>query len=323
MAVHHNRINDNRLGVTALLPHDALSRLLLLHPVRTELDTRCRINAPWRMAHPAEQPFVAPYHLVVEGTALVDIDGHDSLELHAGDMLVFPHGHAHRLYTSDADENTPMHTVYREALVAKIGNEGAGPLTDILCGQFHFDVSGSKTLVDALPDIVHVRTAGRHEFVGLQALVTLLRDETNEALPGASAVVSHLASALFLLLLRAWLEQAHAIPGLFALLADAKLSQALHVMLAEPGKYWTLEELAGHCSMSRATFVRLFPDVAGTTPGNLLMRIRMIQAGQWLSRTNMSIGEIGESVGYRSEAAFNRAFKRYSGIGPGQYRRGT
>lgn len=273
------------------------------------------------MAHPAEQPYVAPYHLVVEGEALADIEGHETVELHAGDMLVLPHGHAHRLYTPGADDKTPAHTVYRESTVAQAGNSGDGPLTDILCGQFRFDISGSKTLLDALPDVVLVRTAGRHEFAGLQVLVTLLRDETNEALPGASAVVSHLASALFLLLLRAWLEQARAVPGLFALLADARLSHALHGMLADPGKAWTLEQLARHCSMSRATFVRMFPSVAGSTPADLLMRIRMTQAGQWLNRTDRSIGEISESVGYRSEAAFNRAFKRYAGMGPGQYRR--
>ncbi|WP_082377886.1 AraC family transcriptional regulator [Pseudomonas sp. RIT-PI-q] len=306
---------------TPLLAHDALSRLLLLHPVRTELDTRCRFNAPWKMIHKAEKPFVAPYHLVVEGEALVDIEGRESITLRAGDVLVFPHGHAHRLYTMDAVENSPMHPVYKEAIVTHAENTGVGPLTEILCGQFHFEAPGSKALVDALPDVIHISTAGRHEFLRLQALVSLLRDETNEALPGASAVVSHLASALLLLLLRAWLEQAHVMPGMFALLADPRLSQALHGILTDPGKPWTLEELANHCQMSRATFVRLFPSIAGTTPGDLLMRVRMIQAGQWLSRTRMSIGEICDCVGYRSEAAFNRAFKRFAGVGPGQYRR--
>jgi AraC family transcriptional activator of mtrCDE len=303
-----------------LLSHDALSRLILLYPVRTELDTRCYFNAPWRVAHPAEQQYVAPYHLIVEGSALVDIQGHDTITLQAGDMLMLPRGHAHRLYTPDADDTTPLYTMYREAPVARLGNTAGGPLTDILCGQFHFNVSGSQTLVDALPDIVLVRTAGRQEFVGLQALVTLLRDETNEARPGASAVVSHLASALFLLFLRAWLEQARAAPGLFSLLADPRLNPALHGMLAEPGKAWTLEQLAQECSMSRATFLRMFRSAAGTTPGALLLHIRMTQAGKWLGSTHLSIAEIGEAVGYQSDAAFNRAFKRCYGVGPGLFR---
>jgi AraC family transcriptional activator of mtrCDE len=301
--------------------HDTLSRLLLLHPVRTELDTRCRFRAPWRMAYPAEQPHVAPYHLVVEGMALVEIEGHAPLELQAGDMLVFPHGHAHELHTSDANEATPVHRMYNETSLAQMGNDAGGTLTDILCGQFHFDMSGSHILVDAMPDVVLVRTAGRHELQGLQALVTLLRDETNEARPGSSAVVSNLASALFLLLLRAWLEQDHTSPGLFSLVADEKLKYALHSMLAEPGQAWTLESLAAKCNMSRATFVRNFRSIAGTTPGDVLSHIRMTQANHWLSRTQMSIAEISGAVGYKSEAAFNRSFKRVYGMGPGLFRR--
>lgn len=253
---------------------------------------------------------------------MVDIDGHGPLALQTGDMLVFPRGHAHLLYTPDSDDTTPMYTMYRETPVVRLTNEAAGPATDILCGQFHFDAAGSRTLIDALPDVVLVRTTDRTEFVGLQALVKLLRDETNEPRPGASAVVSHLASALLLLLLRAWLEQAHTVPGLFSLLADPRLSRALHEMLAEPGRGWTLEQLAKVCGMSRATFVRSFRLVAGTTPAELLLSIRMTQAAQWLDRTHRSIGDISESVGYQSEAAFNRAFKRRYGIGPGLFRRG-
>jgi AraC family transcriptional activator of mtrCDE len=241
--------------------------------------------------------------------------------MQAGDMLVLPRGHAHRLYTSGADQTTPVQKVFQEASIAQVGNEGAGERSDILCGQFHFEASASRTLVAALPDIVLVRTAGRQDFAGLQVLVGLLRDETNELRPGANAVISHLASALFSLLLRAWLEQASAAPGLFALLGDPRLSQAFHDMLSEPGKAWSLEQLAQRCSMSRATFVRVFRSVAGATPGDLLLHIRMAQAAQWLNQSRQSIGAISEAVGYQSEAAFNRAFKRYTGVGPGQYRR--
>ncbi|WP_423195242.1 Putative araC-like transcription regulator [Cupriavidus sp. H19C3] len=301
--------------------HDTLSQLLLLHPVRTELDTRCRFRAPWQMAYPAERPHVAPYHLVVEGSALVDVAGHDTITLQAGDMLVFPHGRAHRLYTRGADSAMQTHAMYQESLVAQLANDAGGQLTDILCGQFHFDAAGSQALADAMPEVVLVRTAGKHEFQGLQALVTLLRDETSEARPGSSAVVSHLASALFLLLLRAWLAQAQPAPGLFALGADARLHHALHAMLGEPGHAWTLEALAARCSMSRATFVRTFRTVAGATPGEVLGHIRMTQASQWLLGTQKSIAEIGEAVGYQSDAAFNRGFKRVFGVGPGHYRR--
>lgn len=282
---------------------DALSRLLSLHPIRTALDTRCRGAAPWSVDHVVQSHGTAPYHLVVEGGAWLEMEGQAPLRLRSGDMLVLPRGHAHTLRVG-ADDGPPD-----------------GAVTDILCGQFHFGAAAANTLIGALPDVLLIRTGCSPEFAGLQALVPLLRDESSASKPGANAVVSHLASALFALILRAWLKQADAVPGLFALLADPRLAPALQGMLATPERAWTMEQLAQLCHMSRSTFLRAFRKVAAATPGELLMRVRMAQAAQWLKQAHRGIGEISEAVGYQSEAAFNRAFKRYMGAGPGQYRR--
>lgn len=83
---------------------------------------------------------------------------------------------------------------------------------------------------------------------------------------------------------------------------------------------WSLDRLAQLCNMSRSTFMRAFRKVAGVTPGELLARLRMAQAAQWLKQGQRSVGEVGAAVGYESEAAFHRAFKRHMGKGPGQYR---
>lgn len=300
---------------------DSLSRLLSLHPVQTALDNRCRLSAPWQMNRAAKPYGVAPYHLVVEGRARVDIPGHPPLDLMAGDMLVLPRGQAHRLYIPDGHDGADLRTVSDAVTVTHIDNDDARPATDVLCGEFRFGETSSNTLIGALPDVLLVRTGDRQEFRGLKALVSLLRDEASELRPGASTVVSHLASALFSLLLRAWLAQASGVSGVFALLTDPRLKQALHDMLAEPATPWTLEKLAERCHMSRSTFVRAFRAVSGTTPADLLMRVRMAQAAQRLRQTHLEIAEIGEAAGYMSEAAFNRAFKRYMGVGPGRYRR--
>lgn len=302
---------------------DALSRLLSLHPVQTALDNRCLMEAPWSIEHLAQPYGVAPYHLVVEGRTWLAVDGHDRVELVAGDLLMLPHGHAHRLYVDEANDTCAASRQLDAPDVAHVANATGGPVTDILCGQFQFGSAAASTLIGALPDVVLIRTAGRSEFAGLQALVTLLRDEASSSRPGRSAVISHLASALFSLILRAWIEQAGTVPGLFALLADKRLSQALHDMLQTPQKAWSVEQLAQCCHMSRSTFVRLFRTLSGLTPGDVLMRIRMAQASIWLKQAYLGVGEISEAVGYQSEAAFNRAFKRYLGVGPGQYRRGA
>ena len=299
---------------------DTLSRLLSLYPLSTSLDVRCHFGAPWVLEHAAVASGIAPYHLVVSGTAWLDAEGQTGIALAAGDIVVFPKGSAHRLYAGIGDV-MPQRYLPGPQVIAKVVNDGNGTATDILCGQFEFKSDASNPLLLALPDILLVRGGSRPDFSGLQALSGMLRQETDSQRAGASAVMTQLSSALFALVLRAWLEQAEAVPGLFALLADQRLQAALQGMLAAPEKAWTLQDMASACHMSRATFARVFQRVAGMTPAALLMQTRMAQAAIWLAQGKRTVADIGEAVGYQSEAAFNRVFKRCFDIGPGQYRR--
>lgn len=300
---------------------DALSRLLSLYPLRTALDVRCHFRAPWVLEHEGVAPGIAPYHLIVAGSAWLDAAGEKGLALQAGDIIVFPKGSAHRLQLDGDGEPTPQRYLDGPQVVQLKGNDGSGPVTDILCGEFKFEPGASQVLLNALPEIILVRTAGRPDFAGLQALMTMLRVETEAMRPGASAVVSQLSSALFALVIRAWLEQADSRSGLLAVLAEERLQALMQAMLAAPERPWTLQDMATACHMSRATFARLFRSIAGITPATLLMQTRMAQAALWLAQGKRTVGEIGEAVGYQSEAAFNRVFKKNFGIGPGQYRR--
>ncbi|MGV8920930.1 MAG: AraC family transcriptional regulator [Pseudomonas sp.] len=300
---------------------DSLSRLLALYPLSTTLDIRCRFGAPWVLEQAPLPTGVAPYHLVVAGTARLDAAGHKGMVLNSGDIVIFPRGGAVRLYAEGSGEPGPLHELSQPQAITYFSNSGNGAVTDILCGQFEFDPGQANTLLSALPEIVLVRSDGREDFNGLQSLITMLRHETETLRPGASAVVSQLSSALFALVIRAWLEQAESVRGLFALLVERRLQEVLQAILEAPGKQWSLERMAATAHMSRATFARLFYTVAGTTPATILMQIRMTQAALWLTQDKLSVGGVGEAVGYQSEAAFNRVFKRHFGIGPGLYRR--
>ncbi len=306
---------------------DALSRLLALYPVHVVLDYRCRLGAPWRLDEPAVGSGVAPYHLIVDGDAWLGVGDEEEVLLHAGDIVVLPHGTAHSLRMQHgaalqpAQSPQPPHIAPGPQVVRKMINDAAGPATDILCGRFVADKSAPHALLNMLPPLILIRTAGRPELAAMRTLITLLRDETETIQPGAEAVASHLASALFSMVIRAWLQQKTGASGLFALLADHRLPNALKVMLSEPAGDWTVETLAHACHVSRATFARLFRQCSGATPGEILARTRMAQAAQWLAQGRRSTVEIGEAVGYKSEAAFNRMFKRTFGVGPGQYRR--
>jgi AraC family transcriptional activator of mtrCDE len=299
---------------------DALSRLLALYPLRTALEVRCHFAAPWVIDHSAVGPGVAPYDLIIEGEASLDAAKCESLVLQAGDIVVFPHGAAHRIYTEHAEQAKPQIVSPAEHVVAQRTNAGDGPMAEVLCGEFEFVDAGSRVLLNALPDLIHVRTGDRDDFAGLRSLVAMLRSESVNLRPGAAAVLAQLSSALFALVIRAWLEQAEERPGLFALLAERRLQAALQAMLAEPGADWSLEKLAALCHMSRATFARLFGRIAGNTPAVVLLNIRMAQAAALLVQGRPS-GEVGAAVGYQSEAAFNRMFKRHFQQAPGAFRR--
>ncbi|MQA22258.1 AraC family transcriptional regulator [Rugamonas rivuli] len=295
---------------------DTLSHLLSLYPMRTALDTRCHFGAPWVLDHGASASGVAPYHLIVRGTALVD--GADGLTLQAGDLIVFPHGSAHRLYIGDPAQASSLHTA--PGLLRYEGNDGDGPATDILCGEFRFDDDGADGLLTALPPMLVVRTAGRADTQGLNHLIAMLQAEAEAPRAGSEAIVRQLASALFALLIRGWLEQSMAMPGLFAVLAERRLQAALNGMLAAPQQDWTLEKLAAACHMSRATFARLFKQAAGAAPAAVLTQLRMAQAARLLDAGRQA-GDVAEAVGYQSEAAFHRAFKRQYRMGPGAWKR--
>lgn len=300
---------------------DTLSRLLQLHPVTVELDYHCHLRAPWRLEEPALGRGAAAFHLMVEGDAWLDLPGEPPLALAAGDIVVVSDGSAHAL-RADASAQAPLaRPLTTSGNLLTVGTKGRGARCEILCGRFQFPVGESGLLFAALPRCMLIRGTGGVDLDGMRHLIGMLRNEVVSVRPGAAALVAQLAAALFALLLRAWVEQGDDTRGLFRLLVEPRLAPALKAMLTEPGKHWSLEQLAGVCHVSRASFARLFAQCAATTPAKLLTQLRMAQAAQWLAQDRRSIAAIAAAVGYQSEAAFNRSFKRCIGVGPGRYRR--
>ncbi|WP_145650725.1 AraC family transcriptional regulator [Pseudoduganella lurida] len=296
---------------------DSLSRLLTLYPLQTALTIRCHFGAPWQLQVADAGPGRAPWHLVVAGAGWLEMPDGTRVALQAGDAVLFPHGRAHRIVAGDGAP-APSRKVQAPHLLIET-NDGTGPASDILCGELRFGPE-AEPLLRTLPETVLVRTAGEPALASLQALIALLQQEAQGERPGTAAILAQLSSALFALLLRGWLEQSGT-QGLLAVLAEPRLQAALHAMLAEPQRSWNLEGLAALCHMSRATFARLFGEVAGTPPAEVLTQLRMAQAARLLLQGGLGTAQVGEQVGYQSEAAFSRVFKRHHGVGPGEYRR--
>jgi len=199
-------------------------------------------------------------------------------------------------------------------------NDGDGPASDVLCGEFRFGPAAAP-LLRTLPAVMVIRGGTAPALATLRGVMALLQLEADSSRPGAAAILGQLSSTLFALLLRGWLEGARHGQGLLAVLAQPRLQPALHAMLEQPGHPWTLDRLAALCHMARATFARLFRAAAGTPPAEVLTQLRMTQAARLLAQGRLDAGQIGEQVGYRSEAAFHRMFKRHHGVGPGEFRR--
>ena len=301
---------------------DALSELLALHPVDSALDLRCEFDAPWQADNAMRPPGAAPYHVILVGEAALEITGHAPVLLHAGDMLMLPRGHAHRLHVGEPSAaNAPVRLDAGASDLTLMRNQGDGPRTELLCGEFRFAPVKVGSLLRSLPDVLIVRHADTGDWAGLRALVGMLREESTASRLGAASVLRHLASALFALMLRAWIAQAAQSPGLLTLMAHPRLGEAFRQMLAAPGHNWTIDTLAACARMSRASFVRAFRTVAGNTPAEVLLTVRMASAARDLDGGHRAMGDVAEAAGYGSEAAFNRAFQRYWGVTPGAYRR--
>ncbi|MCX5543539.1 AraC family transcriptional regulator [Paraburkholderia sp. CNPSo 3076] len=300
---------------------DLLSRLLALMPVAGRLDVRCHFGAPWRIDDPAAKAREIRYHVLLAGRAIVE-DAHGApVALHAGDIVLFPSGSAHVLH--DGSGAAPAAVAKRmENGVSIETNVGDGAIADVLCGRFLLPAVPQRLLRENLPArlVVHSARDRTEAPERLVRLIALLRDEAYEAAPGSESLVNHLSGALFGLTLR-YASAGDAPPrGLLALAQRPRLQPAIDAMFEAPGKSWTLPELAELCHMSRATFARHFDEAIGRSAADVLTDIRMTLAGRMLAQSNDSVAEIGEFVGYQSDAAFQRGFKRHVGMTPAQWR---
>ncbi|MBU9192867.1 cupin domain-containing protein [Burkholderia gladioli] len=303
---------------------DLLSRLLALMPVAGQLDARCHFGAPWRIDGAAAGEREIHYHVLLSGEASFEDGLGEPLVMQAGDIVMLPSGVGHVLH--DGSGKRPAKSEERfVAGLEMVSNKGRGAPADVLCGRFLLPAMPQQLLRDHLPNRLLVRTSaapGQDAAAGnrLTRLVGLMREESDELGPGSLALVNHLSGALFALTMRFASEAGEPPRGLLALAARPRLQPALSAMFDTPEKAWTLPELAELCHMSRATFARHFDEAIGRSASDMLTEIRMTIAGRMLAEGKLSVAEIGERVGYQSDAAFQRVFKRQIGVTPAQWR---
>jgi len=304
---------------------DWLSRLFEMMPVRGRLDLRCSYGAPWRIEQGPGEANEIPYHAVLAGSATLEEPAEGRpMQLKAGDILLLPGNPRHVMH--DGSGAAPLLARNRASLNFTISeNVSSGERLDLLCGYLAIAPPHDRLLRSYLPPLLVVHAgahAGQKETARqLAGLVSLMRSESADDHLGGRAMLNALSTAMFALVLRLASETDCAPRGLLALAGHTRLAPAVAALFNEPARPWSLPDLARLSNMSRATLARQFREKLGRSPTDLLTDIRMTLAANELKRTSLSTGAVAETVGYQSEAAFQRAFKSHMGISPAQWRK--
>src|SRR5215467_1368844 len=297
-----------------------------LHFLRMSGVSYCRsdFTAPWGLFLTLAEGF-ARFHLVVSGTAVLR-EGNETLKLESGDLILIPHGGGHYLLDDPAspvvqlEDLNPEHQNERYCLFR---HGGGGSLTQLVCVKLRFDHPAAYQLIAQLPKVIHVKAANSDEMVWLDTILRFIASEAKGLRPGGDTVLTRLADILIIQTIRWWIEhQANFQPGWLAGLRDLRIGKAITLIHREPGKQWTVGSLASEVAMSRSAFANRFSQMLGESVMHYVARWRMYTALTILRQESADIGELAARLGYTSEAAFNRTFKRVIGITPGVARSG-
>jgi AraC-like DNA-binding protein len=297
-----------------------------LHSLRMDGAFYCRseLTAPWGMTLPP-MPGYLWFHVVTDGRAALETgDGH-SRWLQPGDLALVPHGEGHRLRSEpgapvpgilelDREHPSDRYEILRHG-------EGGAPTT-LICGAVRFDHPAARNLVAILPDTILIEASDTPRASWMQSLFRLMAVEAREFQPGGEAVITRLADILVIQAIRAWIDTAPAAQtGWLGALQDRQIGRALALIHRDPARPWTVAALADELAMSRSAFAARFTELVREPAMQYLTRWRMQVALGALEAEGATVAELAARLGYRSEAAFARAFKRVIGIPPGAVRR--
>jgi AraC family transcriptional activator of mtrCDE len=303
---------------------DTLSGLAPLLRVRPELQALCRFGAQWKCDHEAESGKSAPFHIVTSGTCVIELAGLGrSIQVSAGDVVVLPRGARHIVRGPTLPPGTPPsfpQDAPADNDIVVDSNTAPEAQTELVCGRLNFEQAHHNLVLSALPEAIVVTTSDGPDAARMRRLIAAIKDEIESARAGVSAIATDLASALFVMVVRVHVEREHAGNGLLGLLAHRQAGRAVVAMLEDLSRPWTLDALAERANASRASLVRMFQKLAHMPPLEFLSELRLELARRKLGTSSLPLGDIAAEIGYQSESAFSRAFRRRFGIPPGEAR---
>lgn len=296
---------------------DPLSDVLSMLQPTTYLAGGFDMGGEWAIQYEAHKG--VKYYALESGAAWLAVQGQaDPVRLEAGDCVLLPNGKRFVIARDLAYAPIRSADLSRSDWDGGIATLNGGGDTVMLAGYFDFSGAQTDMMLGSMPAVVRLRD--QDDKVGLRWALDRMRRELSRDEPGRGLIVRHLAHLLLVQTLRLYLAQASGEGmGLLFALVDPKLSTAMAEMHADPGRPWTLPELARLAGMSRSKFALRFKTICGVSPMEYVTRWRMLIAGERLTRGTEPVSAIAFSLGYQSEAAFSTAFKRTMGCAPRRY----
>jgi len=306
-----------------MLPLDPLTQVLVATRAGGAVFVRGDLGSPWAIAF-RHQPRVI-FHIITHGTCWLQLTGRGrAMRLVQGDMVLLAHGTGHVLGSSSEVRAVPLEQLIERERLGKeeqfIRYGGNGERTNLVCGAYRFDHDGAHPVLTALPVVLSSSVGAGGPTGAVAEVIRLITAEYAAPAPGAAAAVTHLVDVLLIYLLRAWLAAPEAPPDWLPALRDPQIRAALAAIHAAPEAPWTLDKLAKQAGMSRATLVRRFSRLVGCAPLGYVTRWRLDTGARLLRDTDATLAQVAARVGYESEFAFSKAFRRDYGLSPGRYR---
>lgn len=285
---------------------------------------RSELSAPWGVDLPALEGHMM-FHIVTAGRCWLEADGSEALLLERGSLALVPHGLGHSLVDERGRSSIDFFDLPIERITERyefLRYGGGGDECRLICVVVRFDHAAAERLVDALPPVLHLDAWESGGDRWLSDTLRFIAREAESLRPGGETIITRLADILVIQMVRHWIESAADVDtGWLAALRDDQLGRAIAAIHRDPGADWTLESLARVAAMSRSAFSARFTEVVGEPAMRYLTQWRLQLARTTLRECEDPLGAVAERFGYRSEAAFCRAYKRQFGVSPGSDRR--
>jgi AraC-like DNA-binding protein len=314
---------------------DVLSEVLKAVKLDGAMFYNAEFSAPWCNRSPASSvvaPYLASesrhviiYHLLTEGRGYAYVEGDERrVKLDAGDIVIFPHGDPHVMGNGSPvkpfDNELELQRIMSNGLNA-LRAGGGGEVTKYICGYMICDPQLSQMFLGGLPKVFTVNIRNDAAGQWLENSIRYSVGNASRSMPGGSAVLAKLSEVLFVETLRRYIAVLPAEQkGWLAGVRDPEVGKALALLHRNPAHPWTIAALASQAGISRSVLAERFRRYLSETPIAYLTRSRLQLGAQMLRSTSSSVAQIAVEVGYESEPAFNRAFKREFGLPPARFR---